>query len=89
MADGTSGGGNGGRIVPIVEELPRRTSPRQKRHNVFEEPEYLEIPCLNDMGLYALPTEGDGKFPALSLSLSRPFPPRSLHDLYHRHYHII
>lgn len=63
MANGT----NGGRIVPIVsppqssKELPPRAS-KSKRNKLFAEPECLEIPCLNELGLYALPTEGDGNY---------------------------
>lgn len=33
---------------------------KRTRNKLFEEAECLEIPCLNQLGLYALPTEGDG-----------------------------
>lgn len=68
MADGTEGGG---RIVPIVsrsqsspkapEAVSKRTR-KGKRNGLFSEPECLHIPCLDDLGLYALPTEGDGNY---------------------------
>lgn len=63
MANATSGG----RIVPIVTrpqsspDLPRGAS-KSKRNKLLAERECLEIPCLNELGLYALPTEGDGKY---------------------------
>lgn len=33
---------------------------RKTRSGAAETTECLEIPCLNELGLYALPTEGDG-----------------------------
>lgn len=42
--------------------------PRNTRSKTMEA-ETLEIPCLNELGLYALPTEGDGNaVPAIGLS---------------------
>lgn len=46
---------------PEKRQQPKR---KTRKNSIFEDAEVLEIPCLNDLGLYALPTEGDGK-PAL------------------------
>jgi len=51
-----------------LKKLGKRQQPRRKtrKNSIFEDAEVLEIPCLNELGLYALPTEGDGK-PTLHL----------------------
>ncbi|BCR88563.1 OTU domain-containing protein [Aspergillus chevalieri] len=45
-----------------LKKLGKRQQPRRKtrKNSIFEDAEVLEIPCLNELGLYALPTEGDG-----------------------------
>jgi len=45
------------------KKLEKRQQPKKKtrKNSIFEDAEVLEIPCLNELGLYALPTEGDGK----------------------------
>lgn len=40
--------------------LQQPKASKKMRNKLFETAESLEIPCLNQLGLYALPTEGDG-----------------------------
>lgn len=42
------------------QDMQQPKASKRTRNKLFEEAECLEIPCLNQLGLYALPTEGDG-----------------------------
>ena len=44
------------------EQQPTQVPNKKTRNKILEAAECLEIPCLNELGLYALPTEGDGNF---------------------------
>lgn len=43
------------------QEQQQQPKARKTRNKLLETAEVLEIPCLNELRLYALPTEGDGK----------------------------
>ena len=46
------------------ENQPTQVPSKKTRNKILETAECLEIPCLNELGLYALPTEGDGNYPS-------------------------
>lgn len=51
----------------LLQQSNKAASGRKLTRNngVMAEAESLEIPCLNELGLYALPTEGDGGCPSV------------------------
>lgn len=50
----------------LLQQSNKAASGRKPtRNGIMAEAESLEIPCLNELGLYALPTEGDGGCPSV------------------------
>lgn len=65
MPHSVTEGGSPQQFEATVDEKDQQptnkaASGRKSTRNGTAEAECLEIPCLNELGLYALPTEGDG-----------------------------